>query len=152
MSKPISVAFDTSLSNFESIGEKFRNHQLNSVWNNKNPLHEEVEEIYAEIISNFDLTDFQVVCLNDLLHAFHKIRVLIDPDKLKPFKVDMTEEGELCLYRNSQIGLTNIALADDELITYSFIPREGKSKLHFFEPELEAKVDFEEIAYLLFAN
>jgi hypothetical protein len=95
------------------------------------------------------LTTFQTEILIKLFTAFDVIKREIDPDQLKAFKHLISEDGELILYRRTDIGLTNLVVDSEEGLTYSFISKGNSGDM--LEP-LEESIDFEKLAYRFFSN
>lgn len=126
------------------------NTDLNSTFDYK-----DIGELYENILfkNGEYLTDFQKDSLGKIFMEFDKIRKLIDPHRLKEFDCFFnSEDEEFLLYRNSNKGLTNVIIHDEELIAFSFIPKkidEEKVLTYFEGNDLE---DLSKVAYLLFSK
>lgn len=98
------------------------------------------------------LTSFQKDTLNKLFIQFDNIRQSIDPNRLKKFDFHFNNEDELLLYRNTENGLTNIIIDNEDLISYSFIPKKDENSNSRTLLFYDAEGDFESLAYKFFAN
>ena len=88
--------------------------------------------------------------LNKIFDEFNNIRLTIDPNRLKSFQHNFTNDKELLLFRTTKRGLINIIINSDECIAFSFIPNNNdeQRKLYFIYEE----GDFEKLAYDFFSN
>jgi len=101
-----------------------------------NPLVEEVEEIYNQIINSYDcLTEHQVNVLCKIINELNQIKLIIDPNRLKSFKHSLNEDNELLLYRENNNGLLNIIIHTDGDFAYSFIGNIEGNVLKFYTIE-----------------
>lgn len=108
-----------------------------------NPLVEDVEAIYNQIVKQYDdLTEHQLIVLNSLIDKLNDIRILIDPDRLKNFKHSLTDDGDLLLYRQNETGLLNIIIHPEEDFAFSYIGNIEGRQLDFHVPEF---ADYETI-------
>jgi len=100
-------------------------------------LFNHINDLYTCIISDHGskLTNDQKKSLSMLFFEFDEIQKIIDPARLKEFKYCLSNDGELLLYRKTNIGLSNIIIDDELCIAFSFIPYDSskKSKLEYFE-------------------
>jgi len=110
----------------------------------------EVRGLFQTISFSYpSLTEYQNDVLIRLFTAFDIIKSQIDPDRLKAFKHLISEDGELILYRRTDIGLTNLVIDSEEGITYSFIS--ATDNLDILNSLLE-DIDYERLAYCFFTN
>lgn len=116
-----------------------------------NALVDDVSEILNSILLKYSqLTEFQQDFLSRIFFEFNKIRVLIDPKRLKSFDHFFNTDEELLLFRESETGLINIIIHSEDCIAFSYIPNkvDDKRLLYF----LDYKSDFEALAYDFFSH
>lgn len=118
-----------------------------------NLLAEDVGELLNNILFKYDnaITEFQQVMLNKIFNEFNKIRLTIDPNRLKSFEHHLNGDGELLLYRKTENTLINIIINSDDCIAFSALPTnvDGVGRqLYFVYPD----GDFETLAYRFFTN
>lgn len=90
--------------------------------------------------------------LSILVHWFVYLKKKIEPDRLASFRIDKALDGEICLSRRTELGLTNVIIHDDGTLAFSFIAGRGVAKqdmLEFFDEENVA--DWEQLTYRFFA-
>jgi len=137
------IAFKQTLVQSEFAGEVYNEifEQDNTTF--ANPLVEEVEEIYNQIINDYDtLTEFQIIVLSKIIDQLNNVRLVIDPNRLKDFKHCINDDADLLLYRESAKGLINIIIHSEDDFAYSFIGNTSGNKLEYYTIE---DCDFEEI-------
>jgi len=137
------IAFKQTLAQSDFAGEVYKEmfEQDNTTF--ANPLVEEVEEIYNQIINDYDLlTEWQVIILSKLIDQLNNVRLIIDPNRLKSFKHCLNEDGDLLLFRESEKGLFNIILHQENDFAFSFIGNQEGNILEFYTIE---ECDFETI-------
>ncbi len=118
-----------------------------------NEANHDVASIYTSILINCkSLEAFQREVLLNLFKSFDFIRKEIDPYKLKDFQYCLTEDRELCLYRNTEKGITNLIIDEENLVSYSFISKTDASKdeLQFFD--FSTEICFEKLALMFFSH
>lgn len=110
----------------------------------------DIISLYSSILIENDLSDFQKSILSKLFIAFDTIQNEIDPNKLQKFKNVISDELELCFYRNSEKGITNLIIDEDQLITFSYISKTNQEDniIEFYEGE---EYSIEKIAYSFFS-
>lgn len=94
-------------------------------------------------------TESQIEVLNNLQSSFKDIEKIIDPVRLN-FEIVKALDGEICLNRISELGVSKIIIHEDGLIARSFIAFKNVEKediLDFFEND----VDYETITFNFFS-
>jgi len=144
MSKQLEhIAFKETLLQSEFAGDQYKKifYQTSSSFNN--PLIEEVEEIYNQVISQYDeITEHQILVLTKIIDKLNDVRTIINPNRFKNLKHSITEDDDLLLYRESDNGLVNIIIHPDEDFAFSYIGNIAGRELEFFESQT---ADFETI-------
>jgi hypothetical protein len=112
---------------------------------------EDVGELLNNILFKYpSLAAFQRDMLGCIFNEFNKIRMTIDPKRLKSFEHYLNDDGELLLYRKTENSLINIIINPEDCIAFSSIPHnpEINRQLYFIYPN----GDFETLAYRFFTN
>lgn len=137
------IAFKQTLELSEFAGDVYKGifEQDNTTF--ANPLVEEVEEIYNQIINDYDsLTEHQVFVLSRLIDQLNNVRLIIDPNRLRSFNHCINEDGDLMLYRENAKGLINIIIHPEEDFAYSFVANKEGNILDFYTID---EVDYESV-------
>jgi hypothetical protein len=116
-----------------------------------NALVDDVSEILNSILLKYtQLSEFQKDILSRIFLEFNRIRILIDPKRLKSFEHYFNDDEELLLFRESEKGLINIIIHSEDCIAFSYIPNkiDDKRLLYF----LDRNSDFETLAYDFFSR
>ncbi|HUH73625.1 MAG TPA: hypothetical protein VLZ75_04395 [Chitinophagales bacterium] len=127
------IAFKQTLVQSEFAGDFYKEmfEQENTTF--ANPLIEEVEEIYNQITNDYDtLTQWQISVLSEIINQLNKVRLIIDPHRLKSFKHSLNDDGDLLLFRESEKGLVNIILHPENDFAFSFIGNQKGNLLEFY--------------------
>lgn len=130
------------------IQSEFAGNQYKELFNQENisftnPLVEEVEEIYNQIVKQYDeLTEYQLTVLARIIDKLNDVRIIVDPNRLKDFKNSITDDGDLLLFRENETGLINIIIHPEDDFAYSFIGNIEGRNLDFYDLET---ADFESI-------
>ena len=98
-------------------------------------------------MATLNITTEQIGTLDRFQTAFTNIESKIDPDRLQ-FEIMATDDEDICIFRRSPNGLTNIIISDDGSFSFSFIASSGSpksDKFQHFEPG--AEFDSEALAY-----
>lgn len=94
-------------------------------------------------------TESQIEVLNNLQSSFKDIEKIIDPVRLN-FEIVKALDGEICLNRISELGVSKIIIHEDGLIAHSFIAFKNVAKndiLDFFEND----IDYETVTFNFFS-
>jgi len=83
-------------------------------------------------ISILEPTAHQTETLIRFRDSFKNIEAQIDPERLR-FEVDKAADNEICIYRKSINGVTNIIINDDGSIAFSFIAYKDANKNDVFD-------------------
>lgn len=127
------IAFKQTLAQSDFAGDVYKDifEQENTTF--ANPLVEEVEEIYNQIINSYDcLTEMQVNVLCKIINELNQIKLIIDPNRLKSFKHILNDDNELLLFRENNNGLINIIIYTDGDFAYSYIGNKEGNILKFY--------------------
>jgi len=137
------IAFKDTLIQSDFAGNHYEvlfNQEINTF---TNPLVEDIEEIYNQIIKTYnDLTDFQIDVLTLIMDQLNELRISSDPKRLKDFYHGLTPDCDLLLYRENENGLINIIIHPEDNFAFSFIGNKEGRRLEFHKPE---DADFEKI-------
>jgi hypothetical protein len=143
------IILKTQLSESESFGSRY-DELLDSpevpVTPYTDHLLEDVAELYSSILLTYsELTEFQETILLKIFKEFNNIRLNIDPNRLKEFSHYFNSDGELLLFRNTDLGLINIIINPEDCAAFSFIPNDkGQNRRFYF---VDQDGDFEILAY-----
>ena len=102
-------------------------------------------------ISTLNHTQQQFETLELFKSQFKSIADEIDPERLQ-FEISTTEDGDFCIYRYSEIGVSNIIINEDGSAAFSFISYKNSGKndeFIFFEKD-DLK-DCEHLTYKFFS-
>ncbi len=148
------IELKTILNDSEEFSESYKDildFYTENAFNNL--LAKDVKELYSNIINKYDsvLTTFQREALKSIFEKFNFIYLNVDPNRLKPFEHDSTEDSELLLYRTTESGLINIIINPEDYIAFSFIPyktdTEKKRNFYFIKND----GDFQNLAFHFFS-
>jgi hypothetical protein len=95
--------------------------------------------------------EIQTSILQKIEQSFKSIQETIDPDRLQ-FSIVEAEDNEICIFRRSSNGISNIIINDDGVTAYSFIAYKNIPKqdtLVFFDNGDE--MDCEHLALKFFS-
>lgn len=98
--------------------------------------------------ASLSYSETQLNILSSFQDVFQQIETQIDPEKLN-FFITQAMDGELCINRTSEQGISKIIINEDGVVAYSFIPYKGvdlKDVLEFIPSEK----DFEKYSYCFF--
>lgn len=129
---------------YESVFKKFEGSVTTVIDNDS-------ATIFNVAINELNPNDIQLNILNEFKSAFKYVESCIDPARLK-FQITKTVDGDICINRTSELGISKFIVHDDGLIAYSFVAFKGvnaKDTLEFYEDK--SVIDYEKFTYRLFA-
>jgi hypothetical protein len=111
----------------------------------------DVQSKFTVAVNNLKMTEEQLKTVNKFQHSFNDIQTMIDPNRLQ-FDIEKAMDDELCIFRNSDNGISNIIIHEDGSLAISFIGYKNSNKKDLFEfYESEDDTDYESIALKFFS-
>ncbi len=102
-------------------------------------------------ITKFEPFPEQIEKILKFQKSFDAIEDQIDPERLQ-FEVDKAADDEICIFRKSEHGVSNIVINEDGSVALSFIAFKGASKTDVFSfYEAHEEADFESFVLTFFS-
>ncbi|TAF73171.1 MAG: hypothetical protein EAZ53_13555 [Bacteroidetes bacterium] len=122
----------------ESYKKDFSNSEPSLVVNLVNDLDASFDIAHTK----FSMTNEQIKCIELLRVCFLKLQSVMDPNRLY-FTFSNAVDGEICLNRISENGISKLIINEDGVLAYSFISYKNSTKkdvLDFFTNEVDGEL------------